>query len=400
MKTDEPHIVIGSDRSITVPKELRNIAVQYDHNIETVTFDCPRYWDGNDMSSMTVNINFVRFDGHEGTYVCKEVMVDDNDPNIMHFDWTVSREVTEASGKLTVIICLKKDNAGGLTSQVWHSQRCETFSVLPGLLCDSVTIPSDPEYNGVQVDYNQNDKLAADYIKNRPFYKKEQTYAFTEDDYKTPVCSTNMSGDEENPQMVDLYKLSDIPIPLKQINDTTSSLHSAIEVDGEIVRFYDIPWWLNTDGNSTYPGDSEQYFEFSPGTVTGEMPEDIYEDTYFASFYMGLIVYKDCNLQESIGADVTLTPGVYAFFSRDEKAYIYYMFDNIITADIKRIDNTHLPTDVPNETRVKTLISENSITESQVRNLISQNSVTESRVNTLINNAISKSVTSVLGGSS
>lgn len=163
MKTDEPHIVIGSDRLITVPKELRNIAVQYDHNIETVTFDCPRYWDDNDMSSMTVNINFVRFDGHEGTYVCKEVMVDDNDPNIMHFDWTVSREVTEASGKLTVIVCLKKDNAEGLTSQVWHSQRCETFSVLPGLLCDSVTIPSDPEYNGVQVDYNQNDKLA-DYI--------------------------------------------------------------------------------------------------------------------------------------------------------------------------------------------------------------------------------------------
>lgn len=397
MKTDEPHIVIGSDRSITVPKELRNIAVQYDHNIETVTFDCPRYWDGNDMSNMTVNINFVRFDGHEGTYVCKEVTIDATDPDIIHFDWTVSREVTEASGKLTVIVCLKKDNAGGLTSQVWHSQRCETFSVLPGLLCDSVTIPNDPEYNGVQVDYNQNDESAADYIKNRPFYKgKEQTYAFTEDDYKTPVCSINMSGDEENPQMVDLYKLSDIPIPLKQINDTTSSLHSAIEVDGEIERFYDIPWWLNTDGNSTYPGDSEQYFEFSPGTVTGETPEDIYEDTYFASFDMGLIVYKDCNLQELIGADVTLTPGVYVFFSRDEEAYIYYMFDDITTVDIKRIDNTCLPIDVPNETRVKTLISENSITESQVRNLISQNSISESRVNTLINNA----VTSVLGGSS
>lgn len=395
MKTDEPHIVIGSDRSITVPKELRNIAVQYDHNIETVTFDCPRYWDGNDMSSMTVNINFVRFDGHEGTYVCKEVMVDDNDPNIMHFDWTVSREVTEASGKLTVIVCLKKDNAGGLTSQVWHSQRCETFSVLPGLLCDSVTIPSDPEYNGVQVDYNQNDKLAVDYIKNRPFYKKEQTYVFTEDDYKTPVCSVNMSDDEENPQMVDLYKISDIPIPLKQINDTTSSLHSAIEVDGEIERFYDIPWWLNTD-NSTYPGDSEQYFEFTPLTATIETPEDIYEDTYFASFGIGLIVYKDCNMQESLGVDVTFTPGVYVLFSLVEDSYVHYMFDNITTADIKRIDSSCLPTDVPNETRVKTLISENSITESQVRNLISQNSVTESRVNTLIRNA----VTSVLGGSS
>lgn len=97
-----------------------------------------------------------------------------------------------------------------------------------------------------------------------------------------------------------------------------------------------------------------------------------------------------------VGVDVTLTPGVYALLSRNEESGLYFMFDDIITADIKRIDNTYLPSDVPNETRVKTLISENSITEQQVRDLISQNSMTESRVNTLINNA----VTSVLGGQS
>ena len=39
---DEQHIIINSDRSITVPTELKNIAVQNDHNIETVMFDCPR----------------------------------------------------------------------------------------------------------------------------------------------------------------------------------------------------------------------------------------------------------------------------------------------------------------------------------------------------------------------
>lgn len=398
MKTDEPHIVIGSDRSITVPKELRNIAVQYDHNIETVTFDCPRYWDGNDMSNMTVNINFVRFDGHEGTYVCKEVTIDAADPDIIHFDWTVSREVTEASGKLTVIVCLKKDNAGGLTSQVWHSQRCETFSVLPGLLCDSVTIPSDPEYNGVQVDYNQNDELAADYIKNRPFYKgKEQTFAFTEDDYKTPVFSFN-NGDEENPIMVGAYKLSDIPIPLKQINDCTSSMHSVIEVNGEIERYYDIPWWLDVESTGDYPGNQDDYFTFDPMDSNGNIPEpeNVYEDTVIAACSPLFIVYKDINMQALFNVDVTLTPGVYTCLSHVEESYAYYMIDDITTVDIKRIDNTYLPIDVPNATRVKTLISQNSITEYQVRNLISQNSISESRVNTLINNA----VTSVLGGSS
>ena len=54
----EEHIKIGLDRHITVPESLKRIAVQYDHNVETVTFDCPRYWDGHDMSKMTVYINY------------------------------------------------------------------------------------------------------------------------------------------------------------------------------------------------------------------------------------------------------------------------------------------------------------------------------------------------------
>ena len=59
----EPHFVINDNRVISVPSELRTIAVQYDHNIETVTFDCPRYWDGHDMSKMVVYINYERADG-------------------------------------------------------------------------------------------------------------------------------------------------------------------------------------------------------------------------------------------------------------------------------------------------------------------------------------------------
>ena len=164
----EEHIIINNDRSITVPKELRSIAVQYDHNIETVTFDCPRYWDGNDLSKMVVNINYVRSDGYEGTYICKGVEVDSNNPNIFHFDWTVSHDVTDAAGRLTIVVCIKKSHVDGATSQVWHSQKCELFSVLQGLKCDQVNIPSDPEYNGIQADYNQNNPTAADYIKNRP----------------------------------------------------------------------------------------------------------------------------------------------------------------------------------------------------------------------------------------
>ena len=39
---EEAHIVIGKDRVITVPPDLRRLGVQYDKNVESVTFDCPR----------------------------------------------------------------------------------------------------------------------------------------------------------------------------------------------------------------------------------------------------------------------------------------------------------------------------------------------------------------------
>ena len=54
---NESHIVIDTNRFITVPEELRRIAVQHDHNIETVIFDCPRYWDGHDLSKMKIYVN-------------------------------------------------------------------------------------------------------------------------------------------------------------------------------------------------------------------------------------------------------------------------------------------------------------------------------------------------------
>ena len=194
LNAEEPHIIINSDRSVTIPEELKNIAVQYDHNIETVTFDCQRYWDGNDLSEMIVNINFVRPDKYEDTYICKNVTVDSNDPNIMHFDWTISRSVTEVSGTLTFIVCVRKSYIDGETSQVWHSQKCDACTILPGLKCDKVAIPSDPEYNGVQVDYNQNDETAADYIKNRPFYKESKVYdSFPDANYSTPAYNLRIS---------------------------------------------------------------------------------------------------------------------------------------------------------------------------------------------------------------
>lgn len=132
----EPHIVIDDERNVTVPDELKRIAVQYDHNIETVTFDCPRYWDEHDMSEMTVYINYLRTDTEVGTFRATNVTVDDNDDSIMHFDWTISRNVTEANGQLVFLVCIKKTDEDGNEKNHWNSELCKTCYVSEGLEMD------------------------------------------------------------------------------------------------------------------------------------------------------------------------------------------------------------------------------------------------------------------------
>ena len=131
----DKHIVIGKDRRIKVPDELKRIAVQYDHNIETVTFDCPRYWDGHDMSKMTVYINYLRADRGRGQFEAKNVVVDDYDPDLMHFDWIISRNASLVKGKLVFLVCIVKTDEIGEEEHHWNSELCEDIYVSEGLEC-------------------------------------------------------------------------------------------------------------------------------------------------------------------------------------------------------------------------------------------------------------------------
>lgn len=39
------HVIINKDRTVNVPNSLQRLGVQYDHNVNTIVFDCPRYPD-------------------------------------------------------------------------------------------------------------------------------------------------------------------------------------------------------------------------------------------------------------------------------------------------------------------------------------------------------------------
>ena len=129
----EPHIIIGEDRFITVPDELKRIAVQYDHRVETVTFDCPRFWDGKDMSKMKIYINYTRADGLLGMYLAENVFADEQLPNIMHFDWTLTRNVTGINGPIVFMVCVKRVDREGNEEVHWNSERNLEMYISEGL---------------------------------------------------------------------------------------------------------------------------------------------------------------------------------------------------------------------------------------------------------------------------
>ena len=141
----EPHIVINPERIITVPTQLKRIAVQYDHNIETVTFDCPRYWDDHDMSTMAVYINYRRPDGKLGSYIAENITIDEVDDTIMHFDWTISKHVTSASGSLNFLVCVKKVDGEGEEVNHWNSELNTEMYISTGLETETIVEESYPD---------------------------------------------------------------------------------------------------------------------------------------------------------------------------------------------------------------------------------------------------------------
>ena len=136
VESEEPHIVIDDDRIITVPDKLKRLAVQYDHDIETVTFDCPRYWDDLDMSQMKIYINYLRSDTYTGTYKAQNITVDETDDTIMHFTWTVSKNVSMVFGKIVFLVCVRKTDESGNEVNHWNSELCKDCYVSEGLEVD------------------------------------------------------------------------------------------------------------------------------------------------------------------------------------------------------------------------------------------------------------------------
>ena len=139
------HVIVGSDRYITVPESLQKIGVQFDHNAETVTFDCPRYWDGHDLSMMKIYINYMRPNDSFGAYLCNDAEIDSMDDTIMHFNWVISGHVTEFAGPLSFLVCICDVDQNGDSTTHWNSELNTQMYISSGMKCRDAILGRYPD---------------------------------------------------------------------------------------------------------------------------------------------------------------------------------------------------------------------------------------------------------------
>ena len=284
-ESEEPHIVIGYDRVVTVPDQLKRLAVQHDHDVETVTFDCPRYWDEHDMSKMSVYLNYLRSDTYQAAYKVPTVTVDANNSSIMHFDWTISRNVSSVTGKIVFLACVKKTDADGNESNHWNSELCKDCYVSEGLEPNAEELKEAypdiieqwhqelldradaGDFNGVTFTPSISDDGVLSWTndggKDNPKPLKINSITFTPSVSADGVLSWTNDGGKENPASVKISGITYTPTVssdgiLSWTNDGGKTNPSPIKVNGVTftpsISSDGVLSWTN-DGGKENPSD-------------------------------------------------------------------------------------------------------------------------------------------------
>lgn len=129
------HITIDSNLICHIPDSLRTLP-QYNHNVQTYTIDCPRYTqNGEDMLEMIPFVSVEKKGVAEPvTVACTAPVLDDTDTDIIHFDWTITRAVTDTPGKIAFVVCVRRTEEENLEN-AWHTYKNEEIEVKKGIDC-------------------------------------------------------------------------------------------------------------------------------------------------------------------------------------------------------------------------------------------------------------------------
>ena len=166
------HVIINQDRTVIVPESEKKIGIQYDHNVNTISFDCPRYPDEDptiDMSTMSIYINYMLADKTLGSSLAINVAVDEMDPNIIHFDWKITHAITSIKGLLFTLICIKQVDADGNEIYHWNTDLIQKFFVGEGMECLEPIADMNPDVITQLLQKINTNETEIDTLKNHTY---------------------------------------------------------------------------------------------------------------------------------------------------------------------------------------------------------------------------------------
>lgn len=142
------HVTITKDKRVLVPESLKKLGVQFEHDVNTITFACPRFWSMADLSTMDVYINYTLPDGTPGVYEVTDVQIDEEDETLVYFDWNILRTITRLNGQIAFSICAKNIDAEGNDIHHFNTEICKTTYISPGLCIDEIVEEEYPDVLG------------------------------------------------------------------------------------------------------------------------------------------------------------------------------------------------------------------------------------------------------------
>lgn len=142
---EHKHPVFDTDTHFTIDpitRQIKNAShkkttlMQFDHNSERFTFECPRYIEAHDMSECNkVEVHYLNIDGNRqnsGVYVVDDFQVMDGDETQVTCSWVISSNATQLAGTLSFLLrflCVD----GDIITYSWNTDMFTAQKVSKGI---------------------------------------------------------------------------------------------------------------------------------------------------------------------------------------------------------------------------------------------------------------------------
>ena len=147
MNVSHTHEIVDGDKSFVIDPISRAITntsekvklIQFDHDSERFTFQCPRMIEGHDMTLCNsirvqyINLNKRTGQDNSGVYEIDDLAVDSEDSAVAKFSWLISQNATKFVGTLNFLIDFRCVDDDGSIVYAWHTDIYKGVTVSAGM---------------------------------------------------------------------------------------------------------------------------------------------------------------------------------------------------------------------------------------------------------------------------